>query len=245
MACSNVESMSIACSASRLFWTPAERPGSPCAPPRNFLRAPRAATCGRAERISRASRATLGVPGRAATQRQPCGANDDEEKKCRLIPPRFLPERNRSPSANAAGKRSWTLLRAAVIVWTLMTLALCARSAITPHKQNVFPMWKVAGSDWLTSHDLYEAAHPIRYGYRYAPTIATAYIIWGVVPERVGNVLWRLINAATFLAAFSWWLRAGISVPTTVRQRGICYLLAAPLALGSLNNGQPNPLLIA
>jgi hypothetical protein len=137
-------------------------------------------------------------------------------------------------------------LRTAVAVWVLMTVAVCARSAVMGHKQSVYPIWQGAGHDWLTGRDLYEeGGSPIRFGFRYSPLIAALFTSCELVPEPAGNVIWRLVNAAAFLTALACWLRFAVPLPTTQRQRGLIYLLVAPLALGSLNNGQVNPLLIA
>jgi hypothetical protein len=137
-------------------------------------------------------------------------------------------------------------LRTAVVVWVLITLAVCARSAVMGHKQSVYQIWHGAGRDWLTRHDLYdETSDPIRFGYRYSPLVAALFTSCELVPDPVGNVIWRLINAASFLTAVACWLRFAVPLPTTQRQRGLIYLLLAPLAQGSLNNGQVNLLLIA
>jgi hypothetical protein len=136
-------------------------------------------------------------------------------------------------------------LRTAVLAWVLMTLAVCARSAVMGHKQSVYQIWHLAGKDWLTGQDIYDETHPIRFGYRYSPLVAAMFTACDLVPAPAGNAIWRLINAAGFLTAVACWLHFAVPLPTTQRQRGLTYLLLAPLALGSLNNGQVNLLLIA
>src|SRR5262249_12294416 len=98
-------------------------------------------------------------------------------------------------------------LRLAALVWGIMTLAVCVRCAVQPHRQSVYPVWKLAGHDWRTGHDLYEegvGGHPIRFGYRYAPLMAGVFTLCDWVPERVGNVVFRLLNGGVFLAAVGW-----------------------------------------
>ncbi len=139
-------------------------------------------------------------------------------------------------------------LRAAASVWLVLTLAVCARSAVQGERQSVYPTWQTAGRDWLAGRDLYEegaGADPFRFGFRYSPLAAALLTPCGLMPLRAGNVVFRLVNAAAFLAAVAWWLRRGAPGTTTPAVRGLVYLLLAPLALGSLNNGQVNLIVIA
>src|SRR5262245_53982143 len=134
--------------------------------------------------------------------------------------------------------------RAAALVWVAVLVAVCARAAWQPHKRNLYPTWAAAAADWRAGADLYRTTwEPPLDQFRYSPAVAALLAPWAALPERAGNVLWRLLNAGAFLGAFAWWLKAGAPAPTTARQRGILFLLVVPLTLGSLGNGQPNLLL--
>lgn len=139
-------------------------------------------------------------------------------------------------------------MKAAVCLYVILIVGFCTRAALQPHRSNVYPIWQMAGHDWLTGHDLYgeqAGENPIRSGYRYSPLIAGCFTACELVPERLGNVAWRLLNIAAFLAALGWWLNKGLPFELSQSQRGQVFLLVAPLALGNLNNGQVNLLLIA
>ena len=139
-------------------------------------------------------------------------------------------------------------MRAAVCVYALLLAGTCVRSALRPERQNVFPIWRLAGHDWVTGHDLYDGApggDPVRAGYRYGPLVAGLFTACDLAPEALGNVVWRVLNLAAFLAALAWWLEKGLPFECSPGRRGLVFLMAAPLALGSLNNGQVNLLLIA
>jgi hypothetical protein len=102
----------------------------------------------------------------------------------------------------------------------------------------------MAGTDWLAGADLYRNDLPSWLEvYRYGPTVAAFMAPLALIPESVGSVLWRLLNAAVFLGAFAWWLRAAAPRPCSPHATGLLYLLLLPLAVGSLNNAQPNVLL--
>jgi hypothetical protein len=135
---------------------------------------------------------------------------------------------------------------AAALVWAAVVAAVCARSAAQPHKRSLYPTWAAAGGDWVAGADAYGPPRaPHLDTYRYAPPVTVLLVPWHYLPERLGNALWRLASAAAFLGAFACWLRRAAPGATTPAERGLLYLLLAPLALGSLNNGQTNLLLAA
>jgi hypothetical protein len=135
---------------------------------------------------------------------------------------------------------------AALVVWVLLCLLTCARSAAQPDRNSLYPVWQEAGHDWLTAHDLYETRVPcLRAEFRYSPLFAAGFVVCEVLPPWLGNVLLRAINAAALVVAFGWWLRSASPFPTAARQRAVAWLLLAPLALGSLNNGQMNLVMTA
>jgi hypothetical protein len=149
------------------------------------------------------------------------------------------------PEADSLGRNFW--VRAAIVVWAVMTVAVCARSVVQGHRQSVFPVWQLAGHDWRTGHDIYDhpKGHLVRSGYRYSPLCAALFVPFDLIPTPVGDVACRLLNAAAFLAAVAWWLRRGVPGALTPTQFGLVYLLMAPIALGSLNNGQMNLVMMA
>ena len=53
----------------------------------------------------------------------------------------------------------------AVCLYLVLAAGTCTRSALRPHRSSVYPVWKLAGHDWLTGHDLYDerpGTDPIR-----------------------------------------------------------------------------------
>jgi len=80
--------------------------------------------------------------------------------------------------------------------------------------------------------------------YRYSPAVAALFAPFSLLPDRVGGCLWRLLNAAIFLGGFAWWCAAVLPGWRSLSQgrRAALWLLLVPVAVGSLNNGQSNPL---
>src|SRR5262249_55580391 len=101
-----------------------------------------------------------------------------------------------------------------------------------------------AGADWEAGRDLYRTSwNADQDQFRYSPLTAVLLVPFHHLPLRLGGVVWRWLNAGVLLAGFGWWLRTA-PVVRTARQQGILFLLLTPLSLSSLNNGQPNPLVI-
>jgi hypothetical protein len=148
------------------------------------------------------------------------------------------------PGASANGPHPWG--RLAFVTWTGILLFVCVRGALWPLTHTLYPTYAYAGGNWVAGTDAYYDAPPAPHldQYRYSPLVTALLVPFHLLPDGAGSVLWRLLNGAVFLGGFAWWLRSGAPVAVPPRQQAIHFLLLAPLALSSLNNGQSNPLVI-
>jgi hypothetical protein len=121
-------------------------------------------------------------------------------------------------------------------LWVALLLVVCLRAALAPHTHTLFPTYADAGRNWLAGRPLYDVPKTGLDTFRYTPAVAALLAPWGMLPDDVGGVLFRLANAAVLLAALRVWCRGG----------GLSFAAAAlvvlPLAVHSLNNAQVNPL---
>jgi len=134
---------------------------------------------------------------------------------------------------------SRSTLRVALIVWSLILAAIIGRVLLSKRSNSVYPIFSTAGSAWLAGKTVYCDPTPELDQFRYSPPIAAAFAAWSMLPAPLGEVLWRLLNAAVFiggLAYWSLWWRPDWD-------RGLMLLLVIPLAVGGLNNGQCNALI--
>jgi hypothetical protein len=138
----------------------------------------------------------------------------------------------------------WLVLAAEV--WLLVVLVVCVRAVFWPHVHSLYPTYAAAGGDWLAGASLYyqDPRPPYLDQYRYSPLVSALLVPFHLLPERVGGVLWRLLNAGVFLAGLAAWARWAAPLKLTARQLAAFFLLAVPLSLSSLGNGQPNTVVI-
>jgi hypothetical protein len=134
------------------------------------------------------------------------------------------------------------LLRITIAIWALAYLGLCARTLVKVEKSSVYPDFSSAGDHWIHGNDLY-----VRGGkneFRYSPLVAAFFVPFDLLPNRVGEFLWRSLNFCVFLAGLYYCCKADLPMPLSLRQRCGEFLLCIPLAIGSLNNAQSNPLVL-
>jgi hypothetical protein len=131
-------------------------------------------------------------------------------------------------------------LRWAVVVWVIIVAAVGARVLLKPHTHTVFPIFADAGCNWLAGHDVYRPPKSGLDQFRYSPAIAAAFAPCTLLPLWLGEVLWRLLNVAAFLAGLAAWVRWQWGDRTNL---AAMMVLVVPLAVGSFNNGQCNLLL--
>lgn len=140
-------------------------------------------------------------------------------------------------------------VRLAVFVWVVALTVVGIRVLIKPYSQSVYPIFALAGQNWRAGVDLY-VLHDIRFDYfRYSPIVAASFAPLSLLPDRAGTILWRLINVVVFCAGLAWWFRAVLAVQAERRtwvsaQAAILFLLVFPLAIGNINNGQSNALVV-
>lgn len=139
-----------------------------------------------------------------------------------------------------AGFNAWE--RLALTVWLVALAAVGSRYLLAPRSHDVYAVFASAAQNWGTGSDLYQRSDGDPY--RYSPLVAALLVPFALLPTPWGGLLWRGLNAAALLGALAWWAKEALPRPLTPTQRALLFLLFAPLAIGNLNNGQSNALVL-
>ncbi len=124
-------------------------------------------------------------------------------------------------------------------MWAVILTVISLRVVLAARNHSVYPIFSDAGRKWLAGADLYGPPTEDLDQFRYAPAVAAGFAPWGLLPDRIGEVLWRWLNAGVFFGALAVWGRWWWSRPNLPA----VLLLVLPLTVGGLNNGQCNALL--
>jgi hypothetical protein len=132
-------------------------------------------------------------------------------------------------------RRRW-----AITVWTIIFAVLSLRLLISTRSNGVYPIFSNAGRQWLAGQEVYGPSGAGLDMFRYSPPVAAFFAGWAPLPDQWGGLLWRGLCAAVLfggLAAWCRWLQPARDLATMS-------LLIMPLAIGGLNSGQCNALIV-
>src|SRR5438552_11062504 len=94
-----------------------------------------------------------------------------------------------------------------VTVWVLILCAISIRILVSARANSVYPIFSDAGRKWLQGGALYGQQPADLDLFRYCPVVATSFAPLSLLPDAVGGVLWRWLNAAVFAGAIALWCR--------------------------------------
>lgn len=98
----------------------------------------------------------------------------------------------------------------------------------------------LAGWHWMHGQYLYANWR----GFVYSPVTASFFVPFSCLPPRLAYGLWLAANAGTFLGGLEALFKTNLLPGFSQKGVGIVYLLLLPLALGNLDVGQANPLVV-
>lgn len=129
-------------------------------------------------------------------------------------------------------------MQAAIVSWAILLAITCFKPLFYPVSGTIYPTYAHAGEEFAAGRRLYDVPHPHTDNFRYSPLVAASFVPFSWLPLGFGGLVWRAISDAVFITALAAWIRR---VAPDVH-RSILFLVAIPLSIGSLHNGQANTL---
>jgi len=144
----------------------------------------------------------------------------------------------RTGHATASPSLLW--MRIAVVIWSTVLAVTLVRGLLLPKNGTTYWYFAEGGADWLAGKELYQV---LGGSCRYSPLFHAMMAPLALLPDRFGALLWRMLNAGVFMAGMACWARMLLPRDQDRARQALLFLLALPLALGSINNAQANPLM--
>jgi hypothetical protein len=124
---------------------------------------------------------------------------------------------------------------AALALWVVPMLVVSVAVAWNPEHRTVTASCHQATASWWSGQDIYVGPS----GMNYLPHFAVLYTPFHLLPRRVGEVLWRLVAAAS-LAGGLWQLARVLFRSAPERPFFWATLVTMPLSMNALRNGNDN-----
>ncbi len=137
--------------------------------------------------------------------------------------------------------------RCAAVAWTIAFVAISIRVMLSkPRTHNDYLTFANTARHWVAGKGLYRQCDEDGFydDFRYSPLVACSLVPISFLPDRLGSIAWRLVNLGIFLGGLYWWGRRALTPQPSGAHLGILFLLVLPLAVGNVNNGQSNPLVL-
>lgn len=133
------------------------------------------------------------------------------------------------------------LLARLLLVGLLVGVGLRLAFAADPARQNVYlKVFAEAGKAFAEGRPLYAKEG----GFRYPPLAAALVVPFAATGPVVGSILWRVCMWLGCVVGLASAFRRGFPFAPTSRERAVFVLLLLPSLAVSLNNGQPNVLIV-
>jgi hypothetical protein len=128
--------------------------------------------------------------------------------------------------------------RLAISSWLIALVVVAAIVTVGGKPGKLYRTFVAAGGHFRNGETIYGELSDDLDLFRYSPLVAAAMSPLAMIPTDLGAVLWRGLQAAILLVALRAWARVAVpNVPWPALA-----ILALPLCVGNMHNGQLNPL---
>ena len=123
-------------------------------------------------------------------------------------------------------------------LWIILCLVLLARAFLMPTRQTVHHNYTSAGRHWWNGTDAYELHYLPNgqlkrnmSGYRYSPLVSAFFVPFALLPDRLGNLLWRILKLLQLHFRASLLLSRGIAESESSQRQAESLVVAAAHAV--------------
>lgn len=130
---------------------------------------------------------------------------------------------------------------AALIAWLMALAGMVVRfSCGGARRVYAFNDYMFAGLHWMRAEYLYANWR----GFIYSPVTAAFFVPFSCLPPALAYSLWLLVNSVALVGGLAALVKSNLFPGFNKQCLGIAYLLLLPVALGNLDVGQSNPLVV-
>src|SRR5437763_16943452 len=136
-------------------------------------------------------------------------------------------------------RRDWWTF--ACLGWLGLAVAFAILAFFHPYSHTVYPIYAPAARRWWLGEDIY--VRLVDY-YRYSPLFAILLTPLACLPDCGGGSIWKALNIAVYAVGLESACRHLLPVRLSRNQLAALWLLALPLSLHSMYNGQANLIML-
>jgi alpha-1,2-mannosyltransferase len=134
------------------------------------------------------------------------------------------------------------IVRAAFLIFSGVVAGIAVHALLYPNVHTVYGTYAEGARAFWAGRDLYPG--PLPNEYRYSPSFALAFSPFVLLPDRLGNALWKIANGCVLAVGLRAFARSVVPAPPSPRLVSAVALLGLPAALISLYDGQANLVMV-
>lgn len=134
--------------------------------------------------------------------------------------------------------------RYALAVWVAASVFVAVDAYRNPRGHTLYPVYAIGVQNWWRGADLYPRQEETHELFRYSPAFAVAAGPFALLPPGTGNAAWKLFNIGAFALGLYVWAKRGPAGPLSAKRTAALFLVAVPVVMGNVYNGQANLLLM-
>ncbi|MBM3979542.1 MAG: DUF2029 domain-containing protein [Planctomycetes bacterium] len=132
----------------------------------------------------------------------------------------------------------------ALAVWVAASVFVAIHAYRNPRGHTLYDIYAIGIRNWWHGVDLYPRQAETGELFRYSPAFALTAGPFALLPPGAGNATWKLFNLGAFALGLAVWAKRGQAGPLSANRTAALFLVAFPIVMGNVYNGQANLLVM-